>query len=100
MKIISLFSGAGGLDLGLIQSGNKIIWANDFDVNAVNTYRKNIGDHIICGDIKDIDISIIPYADVVVGGFPCQGFSLANLQRTIEDDRNQLYKFQSQPGNN
>lgn len=56
MKIISLFSGAGGLDLGLIQAGNSVIWANDFDKNAVATYRKNIGDHIVCDDIKNIDI--------------------------------------------
>lgn len=93
MKIISLFSGAGGLDLGLIQAGNTIIWANDFDENAVATYRKNIGNHIVCDDIKNIDIHSLPDADVVVGGFPCQGFSQANLLRNLEDDRNQLYKF-------
>ena len=48
MKIISLFSGAGGLDLGLIQAGNEVIWANDIDKDAVATYRENIGDHIVC----------------------------------------------------
>ena len=93
MKIISLFSGAGGLDLGLIQAGNTIIWANDSDKDAVATYRENIGDHIVCDDIKNIDISALPNADVVVGGFPCQGFSQANRLRTLEDDRNQLYRF-------
>jgi len=94
MKIISLFSGAGGLDLGLIQVGNQVVWANDIDNDAVATYTKNIGDHIICADIKDIDIKTLPNgADVVVGGFPCQGFSQANLRRTIDDERNFLYKF-------
>lgn len=93
MKIISLFSGAGGLDLGLLNAGNSIIWANDIDPDAVETYKENIGPEIVCGDIKDINISELPDADVVVGGFPCQGFSLANMQRTVEDDRNQLYKF-------
>lgn len=93
MKIISLFSGAGGLDLGLIQAGNTVIWANDIDKDAVATYRENIGDHIVCDDIKNIDISALPNADVVVGGFPCQGFSQANRLRTLEDDRNQLYRF-------
>ena len=93
MKIISLFSGAGGLDLGLIQAGNTVIWANDIDNDAVATYRENIGEHIICDDIKNIDISTLPDADVVVGGFPCQGFSQANMLRTLEDDRNQLYRF-------
>lgn len=93
MKIISLFSGAGGLDLGLILAGNKVIWANDIDKDAVATYRENIGSHIICDDIKNIKIEDLPDADVVVGGFPCQGFSLANRLRTLEDDRNQLYRF-------
>ncbi|MDR1966221.1 MAG: DNA cytosine methyltransferase [Synergistaceae bacterium] len=93
MKILSLFSGAGGLDLGLQQAGNEIIWANDIDKSSVETYKKNIGTHIVHADIKDINISSLPDADVVAGGFPCQGFSLANLQRKIEDDRNQLYRF-------
>ena len=93
MKIVSLFSGAGGLDLGLVQAGNEIIWANDIDKNAVETYKHNIGDHIVLDDIKNIDVNDIPDADVVVGGFPCQGFSQANRFRMLEDDRNQLYRF-------
>lgn len=93
MKVISLFSGAGGLDLGLKQAGHDIIWANDFDKNAVETYRHNIGTHIVCNDIKNIDISTIPSADVVIGGFPCQGFSQANRFRMLDDERNHLYKF-------
>lgn len=93
MKILSLFSGAGGLDLGLIQAGNDIIWANDIDASAVETYKANIGDHIVLGDIKNINISSLPSADVVVGGFPCQGFSQANRFRMLDDERNALYKF-------
>lgn len=93
MNIVSLFSGAGGLDLGLMAAGNKVIWANDIDKDAVFTYRFNIEDHIICSDIKEIDIGKIPLADVVVGGFPCQGFSQANLLRNVDDKRNELYKF-------
>lgn len=93
MRIISLFSGAGGLDLGLIQAGNTVVWANDIDKDAVATYRKNIGEHIICDDIKNIDIATLPDCEVVVGGFPCQGFSQANMLRTLDDDRNQLYRF-------
>lgn len=94
MKIISLFSGAGGLDLGLILAGNQVVWANDIDRDAVATYTKNIGNHIVCADIKDVDIESIPIGpDVVVGGFPCQGFSQANLRRSVDDERNLLYKF-------
>jgi len=93
MTVVSLFSGAGGLDLGLKRAGNRIVWANDIDESAVATYRKNIGDNIVCADIKGIDPRSIPSADVVVGGFPCQGFSLANRLRTVDDERNLLYRF-------
>lgn len=93
MKVVSLFSGAGGLDLGFIQAGHEIIWANDIDKDAVQTYRANIDSCILCQDIKEIDASTIPHSDLVIGGFPCQGFSLANLQRNISDERNALYKF-------
>lgn len=93
MKILSLFSGCGGLDLGLCRAGNEIVWANDFDEYAVATYKKNIGDHIVLGDIRNIDIGILPNCDVVVGGFPCQGFSMANMKRSVDDERNTLYRF-------
>ncbi|MBR2710092.1 DNA cytosine methyltransferase [Candidatus Saccharibacteria bacterium] len=92
MKILSLFSGAGGLDLGLILAGNEIVWANDNDKNAVATYKKNIGEHIVLGDITTIDTKEMPNCDVVVGGFPCQGFSQANRFRFMDDQRNILYK--------
>lgn len=91
MKVVSLFSGAGGLDLGLIQAGHEIIWANDFDPDAVATYRANIGKEIVLGDICRVRSSSIPDCDVVVGGFPCQGFSQANMLRFAEDERNRLY---------
>jgi len=93
LTIISLFSGAGGLDLGLKQAGHRIVWANDIDVSAVATYKKNIGDHVVCANIRDVAMSTIPDADVVVGGFPCQGFSVANRKRAVDDERNSLYRF-------
>lgn len=91
LKVASLFSGAGGLDLGLKRAGHQIIWANDFDRDCVDTYRLNIGSHIILGNIENIPSNSIPECDVVVGGFPCQGFSQANLLRFEEDERNKLY---------
>lgn len=92
-KVISLFSGAGGMDLGFINAGFEIIWANDFFQDAVNSYRKNIGKHMIYGDITKISSDDIPNgADVIIGGFPCQGFSIANTNRSMEDKRNFLYK--------
>lgn len=69
--VVSLFSGAGGMDLGFIQAGFDIIWANDIFEEAVNTYRKNIGDHIVLGDITKIPSSDIPNnVDVVIRWFP------------------------------
>lgn len=92
MKVVSLFSGAGGLDLGFIQAGHNVIWANDLYEDAVQTYRRNIGSHIICTDIKRISSEEIPNCDIVIGGFPCQGFSVANVKRHNSDERNTLYK--------
>lgn len=92
MKVVSLFSGAGGLDLGFIRAGHRIVWANDLYADAVETYRDNIGDHIVCGDITNIPSASIPDCDIVIGGFPCQGFSVANTKRSLADSRNVLYR--------
>ena len=92
-NLISLFSGAGGMDLGFKQSGFNIIYANDFDIDAVETYKKNIGENIVLGDICKISSKEIPNnPDVVIGGFPCQGFSIANTKRNMDDERNFLYQ--------
>lgn len=102
MKIVSFFSGAGGMDLGFALAGHEIIWANDFDQDAVNTYNKNIGKYsgheAMCEDIvklldtdKEHINEILPDCDIIIGGFPCQGFTIANLNRSMKDERNFLY---------
>lgn len=91
--LVSLFCGAGGMDLGFKQAGFDILWANDFDEDATITYKNNLGNHVILGDICQIDSNEIPdNSDVIIGGFPCQGFSVANTKRNMEDKRNFLYK--------
>lgn len=75
IKVVSLFSGCGGLDLGFKQADYDLIWANDILKDACDSYRLNIGDHIINEDITKIDLDTIPYADIIIGGPPCQGFS-------------------------
>ena len=92
MKIVSLFSGAGGLDLGLMQAGHSIVWANDVDSDCVKTYAHNIGNHIVLAAIEEVSSTYIPDCDAVVGGFPCQGFSQANRLRFRKDPRNRLYE--------
>lgn len=91
MRVLSLFSGAGGLDYGFQKAGFEILWAIDNYRDAVDTYRKNIGKHIVCEDIRSIKSAEMPDAEVVIGGFPCQGFSIANMQRSHRDGRNKLY---------
>ena len=91
MRVVSLFSGCGGMDLGFISAGHTIVWANDNFHDAAETYRLNIGPHITETSIFDVDRDSIPAADVIIGGFPCQGFSVANTRRNVTDDRNALY---------
>lgn len=90
LNTISLFSGAGGLDLGLINAGFNVVFANDILKPAIENYRHNIGE-IHAGDITKIDPADLPEADVVVGGFPCQPFSNAGNRLGTEDDRGNLY---------
>ncbi len=89
--VVSLFSGAGGMDIGLEQAGMKVLWANDFDRDACETYRMWSDAIVVEGNVANINFSNIPSSDVIVGGFPCQGFSLAG-PRKINDSRNTLYK--------
>lgn len=94
-KIISTFAGCGGLDLGFKHEGYQTVWANDFNEAACLTYKKNLGDHIVNEDITNIDPFTdlsIPDADVVLGGFPCQDFSVIWKQEGLEGKRGGLYK--------
>jgi DNA (cytosine-5)-methyltransferase 1 len=91
MRVVSLFAGCGGLDLGFIKAGHKIVFANDFDKDCKVTYENNIGKHFWLGDVKKLDTSFLPKYDILTGGFPCQGFSVANLYREVSDSRNELY---------
>lgn len=89
--IMSLFCGAGGMDIGLEQAGMKVVWANDIDADACATHSNWSDAAVFHGDIAKVDFAQVPRTDIIVGGFPCQGFSLAGPRR-IDDSRNTLYK--------
>ena len=98
--LVDFFCGAGGMSLGFCQNGFKVLLANDIEDVCTKTYSFNHyeipKERIITGDIKqiveNIDKHINDDVDVIIGGPPCQGFSMANRQRIIDDPRNVLYK--------
>lgn len=95
MRVVSLFSGAGGLDIGFKRAGFDIVWANDFDKNACATYSKNIGNHIRCGDIKQNlgYLRKLKDIDLVIGGPPCQGFSVAGKMNPHDPRSEHVWTF-------
>jgi DNA (cytosine-5)-methyltransferase 1 len=96
-RLIDLFAGAGGMSLGFSERFGHLfepVWANDFNEYCIKTYNANFGNHCVLGDINQIlesAIGSIPQADVVIGGPPCQGFSLLNKNRE-GDPRKQLWR--------
>lgn len=99
--VVDFFCGAGGMSLGFHQNGYKILLANDIENVCTTTYSFNHYEipknRIITGDIREIVNNVDTYiddeVDVIIGGPPCQGFSMANRQRIIDDPRNVLYKY-------
>lgn len=91
IKTISVFSGAGGLDIGALRAGANIVWANDMMEEACESYRLNIGDHIVCGDIneKKNELRGLDNVSLLIGGPPCQGFSVAG-KMDANDKRSKL----------
>ncbi len=91
MKVVGLFSGAGGLELGFKYAGFDIIWANEYDKTIWETYVKNHDNFLDKRDIRKIKSSEIPECDGIIGGPPCQSWSVAGSLRGIEDKRGQLF---------
>ena len=92
LKVVSLFSGCGGLDLGLEQAGFDVIWANDINKNALITYRHNLDSQVVEEDITKVNIDDIPDCEVIAAGFPCQPFSSAGSRKGLLDERGTLFE--------
>ena len=92
MKLVSLFTGAGGLDLGFKKAGFSVIWANEYDSTIWETFEHNFPEtKLDKRSIVDIPASEIPFADGIIGGPPCQSWSEAGAGRGINDKRGQLF---------
>lgn len=91
-KIASLFSGAGGLDLGFQQAGFEIVWANEFDKTVWSTHKHNFPNcQLDPRSIVEVEPNDIPTIDGIIGGPPCQSWSEAGARRGIKDTRGQLF---------
>ena len=101
ISLVSLFSGCGGMDLGFrgdfdflgkhyASNGISIIWANEINPDACKTYRANLGE-VLEGDIREAIDKLPKYADMVIGGFPCQDISINGKMRGLHGERSSLY---------
>lgn len=90
-RLISLFSGCGGMDTGFKKAGFNIVYANDFDADAQAVYALNLGE-IDKRDILTVGEDEIPDGDILTAGFPCQPFSNAGSRKGVHDSRGMLYK--------
>lgn len=88
----SMFAGIGGICLGFKKAGCELVWANEIDKYACQTYRLNFGDkYLVEGDIQQIDAATIPDMDILTAGFPCQAFSSVGLLQGFNDPRGNLF---------
>ncbi|HOX41463.1 MAG TPA: DNA cytosine methyltransferase [bacterium] len=92
-KLLSLFSGCGGLDLGFEKAGYDVVWANDHEHWSCQTLKKNFHGQVVEADIADIDFEKTPDVDIITGGFPCQDFSMIWKRGGLETNRGNLYRF-------
>lgn len=104
ITVVSLFSGCGGMDLGFVggfdflekhypKTGFNIVWANEISPAACKTYRANLGNYIIEGDISEQIANLPSKADIVVGGFPCQDISINGKMLGVQGKRSSLYIY-------
>lgn len=91
ITVAELFCGGGLMAVGLKSAGFDLVWANDFEKTASKAYAHNIGEHVVCGDITDTNIQrLMPEADIIAGGPPCQDYSIAGNGEGEDGERGKL----------
>lgn len=90
MRYFSIFSGIGGLEYGLWKGGNECVGFSEVKKSSIDIYKKNFGEIKNWGDITKVDIKQLPNFDILLGGFPCQSFSLAGNRKGFKDRRGKL----------
>lgn len=90
-KVVGLFAGVGGIELGFARAGFEPIYSNEIDEKASETFEINFGHKLITEDINKVPSNEIPDHDVLVAGFPCQAFSLAGYRKGFEDERGNVF---------
>ena len=92
-KMMSLFSGCGGLDLSFHKAGYELVYANEMDEDAGRTFANNISDRVEVCPIENVDMDGLPDVDLITGGFPCQDFSIIWKRPGLEGTRGNLYTY-------
>lgn len=88
LKIASFFAGVGGIDLGFEQTGRfEVVYANEYNPDPVKTYEENFNIKVDCRNINEVKPEDVPDVDVIIGGFPCQAFSIAGYRKGFEDEK-------------
>lgn len=91
MTVSGFFAGVGGIEIGFRQAGFDIVWSNEIDEKASKTFRKNHFNLLVTDDIHNISNDSVPDTDIIVGGFPCQAFSVAGYRKGFEDERGEVF---------
>ena len=91
MTVSGFFAGVGGIEIGFRQAGFDIVWSNEIDEKASKTFRKNHSNLLVTDDIHNISSDSVPDTDIIVGGFPCQAFSVAGYRKGFEDERGEVF---------
>lgn len=86
-----LFSGVGGIELGFMENGFEVLWSNDIDEASSVTFKHNFNHKHILLDVHKLKGADVPPVDVLVGGFPCQAFSIAGYRKGFRDERGNLF---------